>query len=161
MISFSLLDSGIDIGDIMKAVFGEKRDFESWVELVKLVSGNFPGLDLKCYKDILIEKIEKKETLVVKNREKVIGALAFSYEEKELSFLAVHTEYRQKNVGTELIKKFISLFETGTKLSVITYRDGDIKGEGARKLYKKAGFSEGNLITVFDYPSQEFIYTVK
>ena len=145
----------------MRAVFGEKGDFESWIELVKLVSGNFPGLDLKCYKDVLIEKIEKKETLVVKEREKVVGALAFSYEEKELSFLAVHPEYRQENIGTELVKKFASLFEVGTKLSVITYRDGDIKGEGARKLYKKAGFSEGDLITVFDYPCQEFIYVVK
>lgn len=145
----------------MRAVFGEKGDFESWIELVKLVSGNFPGLDLKCYKDVLIEKIEKKETLVVKEGEKVVGALAFSYEEKELSFLAVHPEYRQENIGTELVKKFASLFEVGTKLSVITYRDGDIKGEGARKLYKKAGFSEGDLITVFDYPCQEFIYVVK
>ncbi|EHO82067.1 GNAT family N-acetyltransferase [Fusobacterium ulcerans] len=145
----------------MRAVFGEKEDFESWIELVKLVSGNFPGLDLKCYKDVLIEKIEKKETLVVKDGEKVVGALAFSYEEKELSFLAVHPEYRQENIGTELVKKFASLFEVGTKLSVITYRDGDIKGEGARKLYKKTGFSEGDLITVFDYPCQEFIYGVK
>lgn len=145
----------------MRAVFGEKGDFESWIELVKLVSGNFPGLDLKCYKDVLIEKIEKKETLVVKEGEKVVGALAFSYEEKELSFLAVHPEYRQENIGTELVKKFASLFEVGTKLSVITYRDGDIKGEGARKLYKKAGFSEGDLITVFDYPCQEFIYVIK
>ncbi|MEE0139594.1 GNAT family N-acetyltransferase [Fusobacterium ulcerans] len=145
----------------MRAVFGEKGDFESWIELVKLVSGNFPGLDLKCYKDVLIEKIEKKETLVVKEREKVVGALAFSYEEKELSFLAVHPEYRQENIGTELVKKFASLFEVGTKLFVITYRDGDIKGEGARKLYKKAGFLEGDLITVFDYPCQEFIYIVK
>ena len=145
----------------MRAVFGEKEDFESWIELVKLVSGNFPGLDLKCYKDVLIEKIEKKETLVVKDGEKGVGALAFSYEEKELSFLAVHPEYRQENIGTELVKKFASLFEVGTKLSVITYRDGDIKGEGARKLYKKAGFSEGDLITVFDYPCQEFIYGVK
>ena len=145
----------------MRAVFGEKGDFESWIELVKLVSGNFPGLDLKCYKDVLIEKIEKKETLVVKEGEKVVGALAFSYEEKELSFLAVHPEYRQENIGTELVKKFASLFEVGTKLSVITYRDGDIKGEGARKLYKKAGFSEGDIITMFDYPCQEFIYIVK
>lgn len=145
----------------MRAVFGEKGDFESWIELVKLVSGNFPGLDLKCYKDVLIEKIEKKETLVVKEREKVVGALAFSYEEKELSFLAVHPEYRQENIGTELVKKFASLFEVGTKLFVITYRDGDIKGEGARKLYKKTGFLEGDLITVFDYPCQEFIYIVK
>ena len=62
----------------MEAVFGEKNDFKSWIELVKIVSGNFPGLDLECYKNILIEKIEKKETLVIKDGEKVVGALAFS-----------------------------------------------------------------------------------
>lgn len=123
----------------MRAVFGEKGDFESWIELVKLVSGNFPGLDLKCYKDVLIEKIEKKETLVVKEGEKVVGALAFSYKEKELSFLAVHPEYRQENIGTELVKKFASLFEVGTKLSVITYRDGDIKGRELENYIKRLG----------------------
>lgn len=59
------------------------------------------------------------------------------------------------------MKKVISLFPLGTKVTVITYRAGDEKGENARKLYKKAGFSEGRLITVFDYPCQEFIYIVK
>lgn len=145
----------------MEAVFGEKNDFKSWVELVKLVSGNFPGLDLECYKNILIEKMEKRETIVVKENEKVVGALVFSYVEQEISFLAVHPEYRNKGIGLELIKKVISLFPIGTKLVVITYRAGDEKGRNARKLYKKAGFSEGNLITVFDYPCQEFIYIIK
>lgn len=146
---------------IMEAVFGEKNDFKSQIELVKIVSGNFPGLDLECYKNILIEKIEKKETLVIKDGEKVVGALAFSYEEKEISFLAVNPEHRSKGIGLKLVKKVISLFPLGTKVTVITYRAGDEKGENARKLYKKAGFSEGRLITVFDYPCQEFIYIVK
>ena len=145
----------------MEAVFGEKNDFKSWVELVKLVRGNFTGLDLECYKNILIEKMEKRETIVVKENEKVVGALVFSYTEQEISFLAVHPEYRNKGIGVELIKKVISLFPIGTKLVVITYRAGDEKGRNARKLYKKAGFSEGNLITVFDYPCQEFIYIIK
>ncbi|WP_373077126.1 GNAT family N-acetyltransferase [Fusobacterium varium] len=145
----------------MEAVFGEKNDFKAWVELVKLVSGNFPGLDLECYKNILIEKMEKNETIVVKENEKVVGALVFSYIEQEISFLAVHPEYRNKGIGLELVKKVISLFPIGTKLIVITYRAGGEKGGNARKLYKKAGFSEGNLITVFDYPCQEFIYIIK
>lgn len=145
----------------MEAVFGEKNDFKSWVELVKLVSGNFPRLDLEYYKNILIEKMEKNETIVVKENEKVVGALVFSYTEQEISFLAVHPEYRNKGIGLELVKKVISLFPIGTKLIVITYRAGDEKGRNARKLYKKAGFSEGNLITVFDYPCQEFIYIIK
>lgn len=145
----------------MEAVFGEKNDFKSWVELVKLVSGNFPGLDLEYYKNILIEKMEKNETIVVKENEKVVGALVFSYTEQEISFLAVHPEYRNKGIGLKLVKKVISLFPIGTKLIVITYRAGDEKGRNARKLYKKAGFSEGNLITVFDYPCQEFIYIIK
>lgn len=145
----------------MEAVFGEKNDFKSWVELVKLVSGNFPGLDLECYKNILIEKMEKNEAIVVKKNEKVVGALVFSYTEQEISFLAVHPDYRNKGIGLKLVKKAISLFPAGTNLIVITYRAGDIKGENARKLYKKAGFSEGNLITVFDYPCQKFFYLVE
>lgn len=70
----------------MEAVFGEKNDFKSWIELVKIVSGNFPGLDLECYKNILIEKIEKKETLVIKDGEKVVGALLSHMKKKKLVF---------------------------------------------------------------------------
>ena len=38
-----------------------------------------------------------------------------------------------------------------------TFRENDVKGIAPRKLYKKFGFEEGELIEEFGYPNQRFV----
>lgn len=38
-----------------------------------------------------------------------------------------------------------------------TFRENDVKGTAPRKLYKKYGFEEGELIEEFGYPNQRFV----
>lgn len=38
-----------------------------------------------------------------------------------------------------------------------TFRENDVKGIAPRKLYKKFGFEEGELIEEFEYPNQRFV----
>ncbi|MEL7658439.1 MAG: GNAT family N-acetyltransferase, partial [Bacillota bacterium] len=90
----------------------------------------------------------------------IVGALAFSTENKELVFLAVHPEHRKTGIAQNLIKKMISLFPTGAQISVITYRKGDLQGLSARKLYVNLGFKCGELLTIFEYPCQKMVYIV-
>lgn len=143
------------------AEFAGMQDAESWMHLLELVEEHFPGLDTEEYQSGLEVKILQKEALVVKKGGIVVGALAFSRNEKELLFLAVHPNYRKMGIAQRLIEKVLSLFEAGTQVSVITYREGDPLGRAARKLYFGLGFVEGELLTVFDYPCQKLIYTVK
>lgn len=128
--------------------------------IVRISKDNFPGLDKEAYKERLQVSIMESEALVAKKDGKVVGALAFSTEDKELVFLAVHPEYRRMGIAQNLIKKMISLFLTGTQISVITYQEDDLQGIAARTVYLKFGFECGELITVFEYPCQRLIYSV-
>lgn len=147
-------------GDVV-AEFAGTHDVVSWIHLLELVEEHFPGLEKEEYQNGLKTSILQKEALVVKMGGIVVGALAFSRNEKELLFLAVHPNYRKMGIAQGLIQKVCSLFEKGTQLSVITYREEDPLGLTARKLYLSLGFEYGELLTVFDYPCQKLIYTIK
>lgn len=147
-------------GSSMIFEFACKEDIDSWMELLELVKDNFPGLDKEAYEKGLQVSIMKKEALLAKENGLVVGALAFSNDCNELVFLAVHPEYRKMGIAQNLIKKMVSLFPTGTQLSVITYREGDLQGLAARKLYQNFGFRCGELLTEFEYPCQRLIYVV-
>lgn len=145
----------------MVAEFAGKQDVESWMHLLELVEEHFPGLDKEEYRKWLEASIIHKEALVVKKDGIVVGALAFSRSEKELLFLAVHPNYRKMGIAQKLIEKVISFFKAGKQVSVITYREDDPLGLVARKLYFSLGFEGDDLLTVFDYPCQKLIYTVR
>lgn len=117
--------------------FACNQNIESWMNLLELVKNSFPGLDKEEYKKNLQICIDNKEALIAKEDNKVVGALAFSKSNKELSFLAVHPDYRKNGIAKGLIKKMISLFPAGTELYVITYQENDLQGIAARSLYQK------------------------
>lgn len=147
-------------GSSMVFEFACNQDIDSWMELLELVKDNFPGLDKGAYKEGLQLSITEKKALVAKKNGEVVGALAFSTDSKEIVFLAVHPEYRKMGIAQNLIKKMISLFPTGTQISVITYREDDLQGLAARKLYLNFGFGCGELLTMFEYPCQRLFYIV-
>lgn len=140
--------------------YAEIKDIDEWMSLVEVVRDNFPGLDENQYRVGLEKSIENSEALTAWEGEALIGVLAFSKTSAELEFLAVHPDHRQKGAARALFEKMLGEFEKGSEISVVTYRDGDDMGTSARKLYFKLGFSEAELITVFDYPCQRLVYIV-
>ncbi len=148
-------------GNIVLISFAQQQDLDSWMDLLHLVKDNFPGLDMREYKIALMEYIHNEQALIAKTEDTLVGALAFSRSTGELYFLAVHPLYRKNGIAKSLISKLISQFPLGTRLSVITYREGDQQGVAARKLYQSMGFQYGKLLTVFDYPCQELYYITK
>ncbi len=145
----------------MEIGFAKSNDVDGWLELLESVKDNFPGLDLDEYKKGLSKRILEQGALVAKESDRVMGALLFSRESKELEFLAVHRRYRELGIATALIEQMFMLFPPGSQVTVVTYRENDEKGQAARKLYERIGFAPGRLVTVFDYPCQEFTYTTK
>ena len=140
--------------------FASIQDIDSWMELLELVKDSFPGLDQDAYKTGLYESILRKEALVAKKDGLTIGTLVFSYENKDLIFLAVHPNYRKMEIAQNLLKKMASLFSKGTQISVITYREGDPQGLAARNLYLNFGFQCGEFLVMFDYPCQKMTFIV-
>ncbi|RMD04184.1 GNAT family N-acetyltransferase [Clostridium autoethanogenum] len=146
---------------VVKVDYADNCDFQSWIDLLELVKESFPGLDLKEYKNVLHQSILNQEALIAKNdKGELVGELIFSRKNCELAFLAIHPRHRKKGIATNLIQHMFDLFPKGTNLKVITYREGDVKGIAARKLYQSIGFIEGKFITVFNYPCQELNYII-
>lgn len=147
----------------LKLKSAEIQDIQSWMALVDLVKDNFPGLEtpegIDGYRKTLLKNIQRETALCVTFENCVVGILLYSYKSSCLSCMAVHPDYRRLGIASMLVEKMIDAFPIGSEIGVSTFREGDPLGMGARELYKKFGFIEGELTTEFDYPNQKFRLT--
>ncbi len=145
----------------LKADFAFLEDLPSWMELVRLVSCNFPGLETKEaieeYKQTVIRNINRNSAICVKDNTKVVGILLFSAKNNMLSCMAVHPDYRKKGLATQMIKLMLKNLDADRDIIVTTFREDDEKGTAPRALYKKLGFVEAELDYEFNYPVQKYI----
>ena len=83
----------------MEAVFGESSCIDSWMQLVRKVSWNFPGLETEeCiyeHEQTVLKFMNKKQALCVKSRGTIIGVLLFSHKKNMICCMAVDPEYRR------------------------------------------------------------------
>ena len=87
----------------MKAIFGDSSFIDSWMQLVRKVSPNFPGLEteesLDEHKQTVLKFINKNQALCVRDGEKVVGVLLFSRNRNMICCLAVDPEYRKQGIA--------------------------------------------------------------
>ena len=79
---------------------------------------------------------------------------------RQISYDIFYAEKADIDEWMKLIDVVQDDFPKNSDIWVTTYREGDTKGEAARILYKKCGFTEGELIEEFDYPCQKFVLHV-
>lgn len=142
-------------------IVGTEKDIDSWMELVNLVSWNFPGLEtadkVREHKLTVLKFMKEQRALCVKDNEKIIGVLLFSKKHNMICCLAVHPDYRNRGIGSTLLKTALKNLDLSKNIVVSTFREDDEKGKAPRALYKKFGFVEDELIEEFGYPNQKFI----
>lgn len=145
----------------MEVIFGEINCIDSWMQLVRKVSWNFPGLEteesIEEHKQTVLEFMKKKQALCVTNGEEVVGVLLFSRSRNMICCLAVDPEHRQKGIASALLREALDELDTGREITVSTFRENDDKGTAPRALYRKFGFREGELTEEFGYPNQVFV----
>ena len=145
----------------MNVEYGTSMDIESWMELVKLVSWNFPGLetesDIEDHRKTVLRFMDENRALCVKKTDKVVGVLLISKKHNMICCLAVAPEYRRKGIASALLEKALSELDRSNDITVTTFRDNDEKGIAPRALYKRFGFAEEKLMVENDYPVQRFI----
>lgn len=138
-----------------------KSDVPSWMELVRMVSWNFPGLEseenILDYEKTLLKNINRKTAICAKEKDRVVGILLYSVKENMLCCMAVHPEYRKKGIASKLIAEMLTKLDADRDVVVTTFREGDEKGIAPRALYKKFGFVEDELVEEFGYPNQRFV----
>lgn len=145
----------------MNVEYGTSMDIESWMDLVKLVSWNFPGLetesDIEDHRKTVLRFMGENRALCVKKTDKVVGVLPISKKHNMICCLAVAPEYRRKGIASALLEKALYELDRSRDITVTTFRVNDEKGIAPRALYKRFGFAEEKLMVENDYPVQRFV----
>ncbi len=145
----------------MEVVFGDSSMIDSWMQLVRKVSWNFPGLEseesLDEHQQTVLKFMNKKQALCVSNRKTVVGVLLFSRSRNMICCLAVDPEHRKQGLASILLRKALDELDRSKDITVSTFRENDEKGIAPRALYKKFGFQEGEMTEEFGYPNQVFV----
>lgn len=135
------------------------HDVAAWMELVRIVKDNFPGLEseaaLREHENTVLHFMQRQEALCAKENERITGVLLFSKADGELCFLAVHPNERRQHVGEKLVRAMLSMLPPHGCVKVLTYCDNVPEGEAARKLYRKIGFEPVRNTEAFGQPVQE------
>ncbi len=141
--------------------FGVPEDIGSWMNLVRRVSRNFPGLEteqnLEEHRQTVLKFMGKRQALCTKNGEEITGVLLFSRNRNMICCLAVSPEHRRNGIASKLLEKALDELDRSRDITVSTFREEDEKGVAPRALYRKYGFREGELTEEFGYPNQVFI----
>ncbi len=145
----------------MQAVFGESSCIHSWMQLVRKVGRNFPGLEteesINEHERTVLKFMNKRQALCVKSRGAIIGVLLFSRNRNMICCLAVDPERRKQGIASILLRKALNELDGSREITVSTFRENDEKGIAPRALYRKFGFEEGELTEEFGYPNQVFV----
>ena len=145
----------------MRAEYGAPPDIDPWMDLVRRVSWNFPGLEteekIAEHRSTVLRFMGENRALCVKEADTVVGVLLLSKKHNMICCLAVAPEYRRKGIASTLLEKALSQLDHSRDITVTTFRDNDEKGIAPRALYKGFGFLEEDLMIENDYPVQRFI----
>lgn len=141
--------------------YGTSEDIEAWMQLVRQVSRNFPGLEtdekIEEHKHTVLRFMAEGRALCAKEAGEIIGVLLFSTKHNMICCLAVSPNHRKKGAAALLLTEALNRLDRTRNITVSTFRADDVKGTAPRALYKKFGFVEGKLIEEFGYPNQEFV----
>ena len=145
----------------MEAEFGVEAMIDSWMDLVKKVRLNFPGLEeekgLNDHRNTVLYFMKKKQALCFRDNGRVAGVILFSRSRNMICCLAVDPQYRRKGIASLLLEKALKELDRTRDITVSTFREEDEKGKAPRALYRKFGFREGQYTIEFGYPNQVFV----
>ncbi len=145
----------------MEIRFGTPEEIGSWMELVRSVAWNFPGLEteaaLEEHRQTVLKFMGKRQALCAEEAGQVLAVLLFSRNRNMICCLAVSPERRREGLASGLLERALAELNRRGDITVSTFREGDPKGDAPRALYKKFGFTEGELTVEFGYPNQVFV----
>lgn len=138
-------------------VYALETDIPAWLELVHQAIDGFPYLKEAEYLKELETCIQKKQALIIRDDDTVIGAMMFDKQVNCINFLAVHPQYRKCEIAKAFLQRLWYELSIDMPISITTFREGDKADLGYRETFKELGFAEAELLIEFGYPTQKFI----
>ena len=136
-------------------------DIGDWMDLMRLVIDGYPVMDEKDYLKKLEESISENRALVLKDRNILIGAMAFTYNPGNIEFWGVHPQYRNRGIQKLFLDALLETYLPGQEIYTTTYREEDKADTGHRDMLLQLGFAERELLLEFGYPTQRFVLPPK
>jgi AraC-like DNA-binding protein len=130
-------------------------DAAAWMRLVRLVIDGFPCLDEAEHAATLQRYITRRCAFIMKEGAVAIGIMMISPHAGSIDFLGVHPFFRNSGIMQALIGKAMEEMAGHPAVCITTYRRGDRADTGHRKALKAFGFSGGELLVEFGYPTQK------
>lgn len=137
--------------------FAEISDIPEWIKLVHLVIDGYPHLDEADYLQKLNDSIMKKQALILKDMDTVVGIMAFSYDTGSIEFMGIHPQYRRRGIQKAFLDSLMEDFLPGREVSTTTFREFDKADTGYREELIQLGFAEREPLVEFGYPTQRFV----
>lgn len=135
----------------------EEKDIDNCLALMELVKDDFAGYKKDEFIQAMYNAISEKEALITYDDNEIVGLIAFSYKNNEITFLAVNPKFRHRGIAKSLINEVKKCFRPGDMLQVVTFRSDDPKGKGAVACYHSCGFKDDAQLEVYGYPCQKMI----
>lgn len=139
----------------------EKKDVPDWMNLVHLVIDGYPVMDEAEYLSKLEESISEGRAIVLRDENRLVGAMVFTYSPGSIEFLGIHPQYRNRGIQKLFLDALLEIYLPGKEISTTTYRKQDKADTGHRNLLLQLGFAERELLTEFGYPTQRFVLPPK
>lgn len=138
-------------------IFATNDDIPEWIKLVRLAVDGFPHLDEVEHLKKLQEYISNRRALILKDADIAIGVMAFHEMTGSIDFLAVHPQYRKKEIVKAFCQKALHELVCFSAISITTFREDDKADIGYRETFKTLGFAEAEMLFEFGYPTQRLI----
>jgi len=142
----------------MRAELATTADVASWLEIVGEVEPLFgPMPDFEA---TLLRKIGQRAALCVRSGDLTVvlggivlgGGAPWGW----IRWLAVRSSARGIGVGQCLVEEAIRRLATSETISVDTFREENVEGQPARRLYERLGFLSGPLVQAEGLPRQRY-----
>lgn len=147
----------------MEVRFGYPCEIDEWMELVRSVRDEFPGLETESalveHRQTVLRFMGKSQAICVKSEGVIKAVLLFSRNKNMICFLAVEPAFRRRGAASALLERALRELDRSRDITVSTFREEDEKGTAPRALYRKYGFREAELTVEFGYPNQVFVLT--
>lgn len=135
------------------------RDIPKWMELVRLVVNGYPYLEEESYKNALRRYIRQGKAMLLEAECEIIGIMLFDESCGSIDFLGIHPQYREAGLEEAFLKEAFDRATERNVLTMTTFREGDKADIGYRRLLKRLGFKEEQLLVEWGYPTQRMILT--
>ncbi len=121
----------------------DEHDFDRWIEFAKSVVSDFFEIDLPndpTFRNGIVKNISRKTALYVEYQSIITGAMTYSPNTSQITWLAVHKDYRRMGIGTALVKHMFSLIPDREEYIVKTFMPEDSGSIVSHPFYESFGF---------------------